>query len=320
MGILNDILNFSAEQSARKAELLGQIQEPFRERAEQRREEADKRAEQRAVSRAQRAAAGQIGNQRGPFAAGLMGVDALGNLTGRTAPPEQQSPETRAANLGLAATVPAFAERAAESVFGPDSAARMAERRFRADAFAEAFKAQNEAVSQLGDDIRTEMRPVREAVQSRAQVRAMLQQGDALGAALSLVAVFKALDPNSTVRESELGEVKGGFGLETQVVNAWNIARGKGFTPESMQEVFRTLDNIVGKRALDAVGQIAGFAGELNARGIFGERLHNVFKTAGVNVDELLEISAPLIDTETLQEMQRLRAQGKSGFDLIGIF
>lgn len=180
--------------------------------------------------------------------------------------------------------------------------------------------ATNKAADTLGDDLRKSMIIPREVMRSRAQVSDLLATGSALGGAVAVVALARAADPGSTVREAEAGRIEGGVGAVLALQNAWNRIVADGVTEQTVAEFNAVADALAGKVALEGLTQMAGFVGELGEQGITGDRMRNLFKTAGIDPNELLAVALPSFDDETAGELAALSQQGVDVFDLLSIF
>lgn len=178
----------------------------------------------------------------------------------------------------------------------------------------------NKAADTLGDDLRKSMIIPREVMRSRAQVRDLLATGSALGGAVAVVALARAADPGSTVREAEAGRIEGGVGAVLALQNAWNRIVADGVTEQTVAEFNAVADALAGKVALEGLTQMAGFVGELAEQGITGDRMRNLFRTAGIDPNELLAVALPSFDDETAGEIAALHAQGVDVFDMLSIF
>lgn len=178
----------------------------------------------------------------------------------------------------------------------------------------------NKAADTLGDDLRKSMIIPREVMRSRAQVRDLLATGSALGGAVAVVALARAADPGSTVREAEAGRIEGGVGVTLALQNAWNRMIAEGVTEQTVTEFNAVADALAGKVALEGLTQMAGFVGELSQQGITGDRMRNLFRTAGIDPNELLAVALPSFDDETAGEIAALSQQGVDVFDLLSIF
>jgi len=171
--------------------------------------------------------------------------------------------------------------------------------------------ARNKIINDMGDDVRTTMKPVTEIVQAGADIENLLNSGTVLGGTAAAIRFAKASDPDSSVREGELGTIIGSLGgLEEAFQNAWNAAVNKPLTERTASDLIKTTRALIAQRALDGLSQLEGFSGLAEAAAVPDDQVAAIFQTARVNLSELVKFAAPAM-TEQQLELWRARLSGQ---------
>ena len=165
----------------------------------------------------------------------------------------------------------------------------------------------NKNINDIGDDVRKTLKPVTEIVQAGADIENLLKSGTVLGGTAAAIRFAKASDPDSSVREGELGTIIGNLGgLEEEFKNAWNAAANKPLTERTASDLVRTTRALIAQRALDGLAQISGFSVIGKQAQIPEDQMQAIFQTARVNIPELVKFAAPAM---TPQQAQFWKAQ-----------
>ena len=120
----------------------------------------------------------------------------------------------------------------------------------------------------LNDRFLTQMAAPVQVADAVQQIDAGLGTGDALGSLAAVIKLAKILDPESVVREGETTTVQGGMGTAASILNAFNKAKGEGFSPASaaaFQRVVRGVAKPVLQRGLRIEDEVRAAAGTLEA-------------------------------------------------------
>jgi len=161
----------------------------------------------------------------------------------------------------------------------------------------------NKLIQQWTDDVNREFGSWREVQLARAQVAQMLKTGTPLGGTAAIIKLAKALDPDSAVREGEVGTVEGGIGGIAQLQNAWNRMIGEGMTEESLADFQEVVDMLTAEVALQALQRAEGFGALFNGVGLGAESV-SIFQTAGVNPENMAMLAVPAMTEEQMQFYQ----------------
>jgi len=173
-----------------------------------------------------------------------------------------------------------------------------------------AVKARNASVNELGDDIRSTMAPVTEIIQAGADIENLLESGTVLGGTAAAIRFAKASDPESSVREGELGTIMGNMtGLEGQFINAWNKAVNQPLNERTASDLMATTKALIGQRALDGLEQVAGFETLAREASIPENQIDAILKTARVNLPEMTRFALSAMSDEELAERAALWEQ-----------
>jgi hypothetical protein len=113
----------------------------------------------------------------------------------------------------------------------------------------------------LGDDFVSITDNFREGITARDQALNLINQNDAVGAALAITKVAKAADPGSTVRVEEGKLVGGSTGLEQRLIDSFRAMRGGGFSPESQIMFKNALGNLTVPLAMEYKQVADAYAG-----------------------------------------------------------
>ena len=162
-----------------------------------------------------------------------------------------------------------------------------------------AVERRSSAINEIGDDVRKTMAPVTEIIQAGADIENLLASGTVLGGTAAAIRFAKASDPESSVREGELGTIIASLGgLEQEWVNAWNRAINEPLSERTQTDLVKTTRALISQRALDGLSQIEGF-GVLGAGAtIPADQMQAIFQTARVNIPEMVKFAMPAMSDE----------------------
>lgn len=153
----------------------------------------------------------------------------------------------------------------------------------------------NAAIDSLGDDYRSQMKPIIEIVTATDQLKALLSTGTALGGTAAVVKLAKALDPTTGVRGNETGNLTGATGITQILQDTWNKLGGENMSPESIRQFTLVANELVAVEAVRGLELSQAFTSELGARGAQDERINNVIGTSGIKLSKLMQLASPAL-------------------------